>query len=124
MTLRTPKRLQGHTPSHARARMQEKAAAKRIGGTVTRGSGSGRVRGDVRLKGFVRLEAKTTKHRSFSVTDELIDKLEAAVFGVGEVPIMQIELGLGARKVLVMPDWALDLIVEALSARGVANGAD
>lgn len=114
MALKTPKRLQGHTPSHARARAQEQAAAKRIGGVVTRGSGSGRVRGDVRLKGFVRLEAKTTKHRSFSVNDELLDKLETAVFGTGEVPVMQIELALGERKVLVMPDWALDYIVEAL----------
>lgn len=81
---------------------------------MVRGSGCGRVRGDVRLKGFVRLEAKTTKHASFSVTEDLLDKLESAVVGSGEVPMMQIELRLGARKVLLLPDWSLDLIVEAL----------
>lgn len=114
MSLRLPKRLEGATPSHARARAQEAIAAKRIGGVGVKGSGSGDERGDVRLKGFVRLEAKTTKHASFAVTAEIIAKLERAVFGSGEVPILQVELGLGTHKVLVMPDWALDLIVEAL----------
>lgn len=115
--LRLPKRMQDfQTPSHARAAQQEKEAARRIGGRRTNGSGCGYEQADVRLKGFVRLECKTTKHASFSVTNELIDKLETAEFGAGEVPIMQIELELGKRKVLVMPDWALDLVTEALKA--------
>jgi hypothetical protein len=108
--------MQGASPAHARSKVQERETAKRIGGKVTKGSGSGDERGDVRLRGFVRVENKTTKHRSFSVTDELISKLEGAVFGAGEVPVLQIELALGQRKVLVLPDWALDMIVEALQA--------
>jgi hypothetical protein len=114
MSLATPKRLQGVTPSHARAKVQEKNLARRVGGKQTNGSGAGNEKGDVRLKGFVRIEAKTTKHRSFSVTTELIDKLEEACFGAGEVPMFEIELALGERKALVLPEWALDLIVEAL----------
>ena len=114
MALALPKRLRAASPAHARSKVQERETAKRIGGLVTKGSGSGNEKGDVRLKGFVRIEAKTTKHSSFSVTDELIQKLEDAEVGAGEVPIMQVELRCGQRKVLVMPDWALDLITEAL----------
>jgi len=116
VALASPKRLQGASPAHARSRAQEKALARRVGGQVTKGSGSGDERGDVRLRGVVRLEAKTTKNASFSVTTALIDKLEAAVLGAGEVPIMEIELLLGARTVIVMPAWALDDIMEALTA--------
>lgn len=115
--MRVPKRLQGATPAHARSKVQEAAVAKRIGGKVTAGSGSGYEMGDVRLRGFVRLEAKTTKHTSFSVTREIIDKLESATFGTHEVPILQVELELGRRKVIVMPDWALDMVVELLQTR-------
>jgi hypothetical protein len=118
MTLRTPKRLAGASPAHARARTQEKGLAQRIGGRTTRGSGSGYEQGDVRLHKVVRVEAKTTRHASFSVTEELIDKLEAAVVGAGEIPILQVELRLGARKVIVMPDWALDWIVDRLKGEG------
>ena len=115
--IRTPKRLQGQTPSHARSRSQEKGLATRIGGYVTKGSGSGYEQGDVRLKKLVRIEAKTTAHKSFSVTQELIDKIEAAVVGTGEIPIMQIEICGGAKKVILMPDWALDFLVDRLKER-------
>lgn len=114
--LRVPKRLMGQSPAHNRSKVQEREAAKRIGGRVTKGSGSGYEQADVRLRGVVRVECKTTKNKSFSVTGELIEKLEAATFGSGEVPVLQIELELGKHKLLVMPDWALDMIVGA--ARG------
>lgn len=117
MSITIPKRLQGKTPSHARAPQQEKAIAKRIGGSLVKGSGCGSVKGDVRLRGFVRVEAKTTKNDSFRVTTELVEKLESAVFGSGEIPIMQVELASGKARILVMPDWALDLIVEAIRGR-------
>jgi len=116
MTLVTPRRLTGASPAHARSRTQEKALAVRVGGKTIKASGAGDERGDVRLRGFVRLEAKTTRHASFSVTESLVDKLESAVVGTDEVPIMQIELRLGARKLIVMPDWSLDLLINALQA--------
>jgi hypothetical protein len=115
MSLKLPKRLQAPTPSHARSRVQEKETAKRLGGVQVKASGAGDEKGDVRLRGFIRVENKTTKNRSFSVTTEMIEKLELATFGSNEVPILQVELELGKHKVLVLPDWALDLIKEALT---------
>jgi hypothetical protein len=110
----TPKRLQGQTPSHARAPNQEKETAKRTGGKVTARSGAGLVKGDVRVKGIARIENKTTKHRSYSVTTETLDKLENAIAGTSEIPIMQIELNSGTHKFVLIPDMYLEDIIEAL----------
>lgn len=109
-----PKRLQGLTPSHARSKVQEAGLAKRVGGAVVKGSGSGDERGDVRLKGFARIEAKTTAAASFSVTVDIIRKLENAVVGTREIPILEVEIQGGARKLIVMPSWALDMILDTL----------
>ena len=111
--LPVPKRLRVDK-SHRRSPSQEREAAQRFGGHVTRGSGSGWEKADVRVRGIVRIEAKTTKHRSFSVTTAMIDKLEAGTFGSGEVPVIEVELELGRRRVYVVPDWAMDQIVDAL----------
>ena len=105
------------TTSHSRARAQEKETANRIGARLTKGSGNGYVGGDSRKYKVVRMENNTSKHSSFSVTDALIDELEQKVFGADEIPIIQVEIRLGERKVIVMPDWALDIIVEALELR-------
>jgi hypothetical protein len=115
MPLATPKRLQGQTPSHARAKVQEKETAKRIGGRQTRASGAKDEKGDVRLKGFVRIENKTTVAASYGVSIETLRKLEEAVLGSGEIPILQVELKLGAKSFVVMPDWALELVMEAVT---------
>jgi hypothetical protein len=45
----------------------------------------------------------------------MVEKLELATFGSNEVPVLQIELELGKHKVLVLPDWALEMIKEALT---------
>ncbi len=111
--LPTPKRLR-IGPSHRRSKAQERESAERFGGHVTRGSGSGREKADVRVRGIVRIESKTTKHRSFSVTTAMIDKLEAGTFGSGEVPVIEVELELGRRRVFVVPDWAMDQMVDAI----------
>ena len=75
------------------------------------------MKGDVRLRGVVRVECKTTANKSFSVTKEIVDKLEAACFGAGEIPLIQVEICSGAHRLIVMPDWALDLIMEAMRSR-------
>lgn len=114
-----PKRLRGMTPSHARARAQEAELAGRTGGVPVRGSGSGHVRGDVRLKGVARVEAKTTVHSSFRVTSAMLAALDEAVAGTDEVPVVVVELeggGPGAPVAVVMPGWALDLVLEAARA--------
>lgn len=110
--LRLPKRLRrSQSDSHRRAPKQEQEAAERFGGQVTKGSGSGYQKADVRAYRFVRVEAKTTKHLSFSVTMKMINKLEADTFGADEIPFMEIELGLGEKKVYVFPDWAIELVL-------------
>src|SRR5262245_59177471 len=72
----------GSTParsnSHLRSRRQEKELAKRVSGHRISGSGSGHTKGDVRRKRVVRIEAKTTKYRSFGVTLDMVEKIENA----------------------------------------------
>lgn len=114
--IRIPKRSQGQTRSHDRSKVQERETAERIGGRVTKASGASYEKADVRLKGFVRIESKCTKNASYSVSEATIEKLEAACFGAGEVPILHVELGLGRTKFVVLPDYALDLILEALKS--------
>ena len=113
--MQTPKRLKGmHTPSHARSRKQEREIAIRVGGSVTRGSGCGSVKGDVRLRGVCRIEAKTTKHKSFSVTREMVEKIEDAALPSGELPAIVIEFidntGKPCGSVAVLPLWVLDIL--------------
>jgi hypothetical protein len=109
-----PKRMQGQTVSHARSKVQEKETAKRIGGNTVHRSGAGLIKGDVRVKGIARVENKTTIHKSYSVTMETLDKLEAAVAGSCEIPIMQIEINGGTHKFCLIPDIYLEDIIEAL----------
>lgn len=94
--------------------------AKRVGGKVTTGSGNKYEKGDVRLKGVTRIENKTTKNESYSVSIATIEKLEQAAFGSGEIPILQVELGLGRKKFVVMPDWALAMVLDAVRPDGAS----
>lgn len=126
-SLPVPKRLRGSTPSHARASNQEKQTAGKYGGRLVPGSGGapkqGRKEkgnrshvaeaGDVRIPGVARIECKTTKHASFSVTSEMIDKIETATFGADEIPVIEVELELGKKRVYVVPEWAMDLLLDA-----------
>lgn len=101
-----------NSPSHVRSKRQEKELAKRTKGRVTPGSGNGSVKGDVRVKGLMRIEAKTTKHRSFSVSLDMVEKLENAALPDGELPVLVIEFNNGKGKkikeLLVVPSYVLD----------------
>ena len=111
----TPKRLQGQHPSVKRSKVQEAATAKRVGGRITLASGAGAFeKADVRVKGVARLELKTTKRKSFSVTAEIIDKVEAQALQAGEVPVIEIEIDNEGtpRSVCVIPTWALDALLQ------------
>lgn len=110
-----PKRLRGskENGSHARAPKQERELANRLGGKLTRGSGSGNEKGDVRIPRLIRIEAKTTKHKSFSVTLEMINKIETVGLSHGEIPAMVIEFSDKGKKiseVALVPIWALEMI--------------
>lgn len=115
--MKIPKRIKGKaTASHARSPKQEKEIANRIGGKVTRGSGCGNEKGDVRIERVIRIEAKTTKHRSFSVTRDMLEKIEMTALCAGELPALAIEFiteqGKPIGTVCVVPEWVLDIITQ------------
>lgn len=97
--------------SHLRASKQERELAKRLGGKVTPGSGNKAVKGDVRMRGVARIECKTTQHRSFSVTLDMVRKIEDAALATDEVPIIVVEFNDGQGKkvaeVAVVPTYVL-----------------
>jgi len=94
-----------------RAPKQEKQLAARFGGHPTPQSGAGWRKGDVRAKGSSRIEAKCTQAKSFSVTREMVQKIESAAIGNDEIPFIVIEfLDAGGKpdmEVAVLPVWAL-----------------
>ena len=115
MALPVPKRLRGiKTISHVRSPKQEKVLAKRLGAKRVSGSGSGTEKGDVRKRGIVRVECKNTVHSSFSITFNMLDKIENAALMSDELPVIQIDfidLGGKVRKsCCVVPTYVLDEI--------------
>lgn len=69
----------------------EKNLAKTVGGRRTAGSGNKKEKGDVRLNGVMRIEHKATQKKSFSVTKEMLEKIELAARGCDEIPILVVE---------------------------------
>lgn len=108
-------RTKNLSKSHRRAPKMEKEVAKRTGGRLVAGSGCGAVKGDVRIKGVARIECKTTKNKSFSVTMEMLEKIEAAGAEGGELPILVIEFiderGRKIKEVAVCPTYVLDSLI-------------
>ena len=102
------------SPSHARSKKQESEGAERLRGRKTKGSGNGDEKGDVRVHKIVRLEQKTTKRKSFSVTREMVEKIETAALAAGEVPAIEVEFcderGKKQEAVAVVPLWVLEAI--------------
>lgn len=102
------------TPSHRRAPKQERELASRFKGKTTIASGALSEKGDVRVRRLIRIEAKTTKNKSFSITQEMLDKIETAALAADEIPVMVIEFNDGCgrkmREVAVLPTYALDAI--------------
>lgn len=106
----------GKSKSHTRAPKQEKELAKLVKGRRTPGSGSKALKGDVRKKRVVRIEAKTTKNNSFSVTRDMVRKIEEAALPYDELPVIVVEFNDGKGKkvseVAVCPLYVLQEIAE------------
>lgn len=107
------------TPSHRRAKKQEAELARRFGGTLVPGSGAGRnQKGDVKkcANGTVRIEAKTTKNKSFSITREMARKIQDASLTHNELPAIIVEfvdeLGRPEMELAVVPTYAIQLLGE------------
>ncbi len=98
--------------SHHRSKRQETEIARRTKGRITPGSGNQKIKGDVRIKGIARIEAKTTKHKSFTVTLDMYRKIEEAALASQELPIIVIEFNNGFGKkvaeLAVVPTYILD----------------
>lgn len=102
-----------------RAPKQEQECASKIGGRVTKQSGAGKYeKGDVRLKDLLRIECKTTGNKSFSVTVDIIDKIEDAACAGGELPVIEVEFNLYGKTVYVVPEWALQSLIEEANKNG------
>ena len=115
--MKIPKRIGGEKSVAARrSPKQEKDLASRFGGKVVRGSGRGNEKGDVRVKGVVRIEAKTTSKASFSVTKEMLAKIEMEAISCGEVPAFIIEFlgkdGKPEHEIAVVPTWVLNSLIQ------------
>jgi hypothetical protein len=72
-------------------------------------------KGDVRIPNVLRIEAKTTKYKSFSVTMDMLDKIEHAALSATEIPAIVIEFNDGngrkLREVAVVPVYALEMVI-------------
>lgn len=113
--MKIPKRIVGKKyPAQRRSIQQEKEIAKRAGGRLVKGSGRGNEKGDVRVNGVVRIEAKTTTKSSFSVTSEMASKIELAAVSAGECPAIVIEFlgktGKPIHELAVVPMWVLNAL--------------
>ena len=99
-------------PSQVRAKKQEKERALLLRAAQVPGSGAGAMKGDVRHKGLLRLECKTTKHKSFSLTLEMVHKIEEAALSSGEMPAILVEFndenGQKIAEVAVVPTYVLE----------------
>lgn len=102
--------------SHFHSREQERSHLNRNGAKLVPRSGAGDIKGDVRVKGKLRLECKTTNKDSFRVTREMIQKIEDAALGSAELPVIEVEFvdqwGKPQSKVCVVPAWVIDLICQ------------
>lgn len=101
------------SPSHVRAKKQEREIAGRLSrAKLVPRSGAGDVKGDVRVKNVLRIECKTTKHSSFSVTLDMVRKIEEAATSTGEMPAIIIEFndshGRKLHELAVVPVYALN----------------
>ena len=110
--IRRPKDKRG--TAHKRTPKQEKATAKRVGGRRIAWSGSKGEKGDVRVERVIRIETKNTTKKSFSVTREMVEKIETAALMSGEAPAIEIEFindeGKRIAAVAVVPTYVIDHI--------------
>lgn len=98
----------------------EKKLAKEAKGYRTSGSGNKKEKGDVRRHGVTRIEHKATQKKSFSVTREMLEKIELAGRGCDEIPVLVIEFlddrGLSVGKIACLPyKDVMDLLDESSS---------
>lgn len=108
------------TAYHKSAKLEKKLAEK-VGGYRTAGSGNKKEKGDVRKMSVTRIEHKATQKKSFSVTREMLEKIELAGRGCDEIPILVVEFlddrGVSVGQLACLPFHDLTDMIDELSAR-------
>lgn len=121
MGLSTPKRLRHSEPAKNKSPIQERSIAQRLNAKTTKASGSQDEKGDVRLKGVIRLEAKCTRKDSFRVTKDMLRKIEEAALASGELPVIEVEFINDKAETLytcsILPTYAFDTLVTSYAAQ-------
>ncbi len=92
--------------TRGRSERQEKYNARQVDGRVTANSGAGRDKGDVKVRGVLREEDKTTEKASYVLKLADLRKIASAARG-DEIPIMRIafEDRLDQQYVVLPSDW-------------------
>lgn len=120
----------GQSKAYHRSPKQERELARRGGGRVTPGSGRGNQKGDVKkYGGVIRIEAKCTQAKSFSITRDMLEKIEEAALPNGEIPAIVVEFldkdGNPVQEVAVVPTYVLDAIAgDNADAKDSGSGED
>ncbi len=92
---------------------QECRVAKLVGGKNTPASGAKEIKGDVRLKGLLRIECKATEKSIYLLSYRVIDKIKEQALSCAELPCVQVDfIGDISKKVYIMEMFTLpeDLI--------------
>jgi hypothetical protein len=105
------KRLPKRDTTRGRSSRQESFNARSVGGRLTANSGAGKDKGDVKVRGLLREEDKTTEKESFILKRSDLRKIAAAAQG-DEIPIMRIafEDNLREQYVVLPGDWFNQLL--------------
>lgn len=109
-------KTEGTSPAYRRSKKQEKELAKRGGGRLVSRSGAGPEKGDIKKYNKIfRVEAKTTAKKSFSVTRDMLRKLEDAALPHNELPAIFVEFideqGNVELELAVVPTYVLDEVL-------------
>ena len=86
---------------------EERRLARRRGGALSPGSGSGwRKRNDVR-EGGVLWEQKTTANRQFTIKEDVWEDVRRHALSEGRIPALHITLGTKKRRLILVEegDW-------------------
>lgn len=101
--------------AYRHAPKQEKKLAEKAQAWRVPASGAGRQKGDVRIGGIARIECKATQKKSFSITREMLDKIDSAAGATDEFPVIQVDFvdgkGNVTDSVAVVPMYILQRLI-------------
>jgi len=106
-----------HLTKRQRSRISERELAKKVGGRVQPASGAlpvAALKGDVITERFM-FDDKTTLAKSFSVTEEVLVKLERDAFRARRMAALRVRFEHSGRSFFVISEQTFDRIFNELS---------